>query len=195
MAKQPTTDSVISVERVGQSIYSIRGHKVLLDSDLADLYGVSTKVLLQAVHRNPERFPADFMFRLTKHEFDNLRSQIVTSSWGGRRYLPIAFTEQGVAMLSSVLRSERAVQVNIEIMRAFVRFRQMLGGNAELTRRLDELESKYDEQFRVVFDAIRELMDPQEAAEPKRPPIGYHTEKRKALPRAKKQAKRLSSKR
>ena len=155
---------------IDQRILIIRGQKVLLDSVLADLYGVETKVLLQAVKRNIDRFPEDFMFTLTKQEFNHLRSQIVTSSRGGRRTPPHAFTEQGVAMLSSVLRSKQAVQVNIEIMRAFVRLRQMLAENSELTARLEQLEQRYDEQFKVVFDAIRELMKPEE---PSKRPIGY----------------------
>lgn len=141
----------------------MRGEKVMLDADLAKLYGVATKVLLQAVRRNIDRFPQDFMFQLSKEELEILRSQIVTSSqWGGRRYLPYAFTEQGVAMLSSVLRSRRAVLVNIEIMRAFVRLRQMLASHADLARKLAALEKKYDAQFKAVFDAIRELMKPPE---------------------------------
>ena len=157
--------AVIPAERIERSILLIRGHKVMLDSDLADLYSVETRVLVQAVRRNEERFPEDFMFQLTKEEFDHLKSQTVTSSsgWGGRRYHPYAFTEQGVAMLSSVLRSQRAVQVNIEIMRAFVRLRQLLTSHAELSQRLDELEQKYDQQFRAVFDAIRQLMTPPQA--------------------------------
>jgi hypothetical protein len=150
----PTT----SIER---SIRLIRGQKVLLDDDLARLYGVSVKRLNEQVRRNIARFPEDFMFRIDAKEAANLRSQIATSSlWGGRRYQPMAFTEQGVAMLSSVLRSPRAVQVNVEIMRAFVRLRRMLESNAELSRKLDALERKYDGQFRAVFEAIRELMTP-----------------------------------
>jgi hypothetical protein len=142
----------------------LRGEKVLLDSDLAELYGVATKVLNQAVKRNSTRFPLDFMFQLTVEEAQNLKSQTVTSSWGGRRRSrPYAFTEQGVAMLSSVLNSERAVAVNIEIMRAFVRLRQLLSSNAELERKLARLEEKYDTQFKAVFDAIRELMKPAAA--------------------------------
>ncbi|MEE8364052.1 MAG: ORF6N domain-containing protein [Dehalococcoidia bacterium] len=122
---------------------------------------METRVLVQAVGRNSERFPADFMFRLTREEFADLRSHsVISSSWGGRRYPPYAFTEQGVAMLSSVLRSPPAVQVNIEIMRAFVRIRQMIGAHEELARRLEELERKYDGQFRVVFEALRALMQP-----------------------------------
>ena len=152
-----------------ERIRSIRGHKVLLISDLAALYDVSTKALVQAVKRNPERFPADFMFHLTEQEVRALRSQIVIlndaqSRAQGRgrhpRFTPYAFTEQGVAMLSSVLRSDRAVQVNVEIMRTFVRLRRLIGQNRELAQRLDALESKYDRQFKVVFDAIRELMTP-----------------------------------
>jgi ORF6N domain len=144
---------VIQTEAIERSIILIRGHKVMLDTDLARLYGVPAKRLNEAVKRNIERFPDGFMFQLTSDEFEALRSQIATSSWGGRRYLPYAFTEQGVAMLSSVLRSKRAVAVNIEIMRAFVRLRQMLASNAQLARRLDALEKKYDAQFKVVFDA------------------------------------------
>jgi len=137
----------------------------MLDADLAELYGVETKALLQTVKRNLDRFPEDFAFQLTNQDLSNLRSQIVTSSWGGRRYLPYAFTEQGVAMLSSVLRSARAVQVNIEIMRTFVRLRQLLTSNVELARKLAALESKYDAQFKMVFDAIRALMKPPESGQ------------------------------
>ena len=158
---------LMPIERIERAILVIRGHKVMLDIDLALLYEVEIKALNQAVKRNLDRFPADFTFQLTAEEADHLRSQSVTSSsWGGRRYLPYAFTEQGVAMLSSVLRSSRAVQVNIEIMRAFVRLRQMLQQNADLARKLALLEKKYDAQFRAVFDAIRELMKPP--AKPKR---------------------------
>ncbi len=150
----------------------------MLDADLAKLYGVEVKALNQAVKRNTGRFPADFMLRLEWQEVDTLRSQIVTvdsaSSRQGRhsKFRPYAFTEQGVAMLSSVLKSERAVQVNVEIMRAFVRLRELVGHNRELARRLDELESKYDRQFKVVFDAIRGLMSPPASA-PKRRSIGF----------------------
>ena len=133
----------------------------MLSMDLAALYDVQPKVLVQAVKRNIERFPDDFIFQLSFQEVRNLKSQIVTSSWGGlRRAAPYAFTEEGVAMLSSVLRSKLAVQVNIEIMRAFVRLREMIGSSKELTKRLDELEKRYDSQFKVVFDAIRQLMTP-----------------------------------
>ncbi|MBN1908988.1 MAG: ORF6N domain-containing protein [Pirellulales bacterium] len=165
--------SLIPTEQIEQLILVIRGQKVLLDSDLASLYGVETRVLIQTVKRNLDRFPEDFMFRLDEEEFEILRSQFVTSSsWGGRRYPPYAFTEQGVAMLSSVLRSPRAVAVNIEIMRAFVRLRRMLASHADLARKLDALERKYDAQFKVVFDAIRQLMTPPSAPKPE---LGFHT--------------------
>jgi hypothetical protein len=135
-------------------------------------------VLVQAVKRNRERFPGDFMFQLTAAEWENLKSQIVISSWGGsRRATPYAFTEQGIAMLSSVLNSRRAIQVNIQIMRTFVRLRQMLASNAELSRKMDALEKKYDAQFKVVFDAIRQLMAP---AEPKKRKIGFLVEEKAA---------------
>jgi len=165
--------SLIPADRIEKAILLIRKQKVMLDADLADLYGVQTKFLVRAVKRNIDRFPADFMFQLSKEEFDDLRFHFGTSSdWGGRRYPPYAFTEQGVAMLSSVLRSQRAVQVNIEIMRAFIRLRQILASNAELARKLDELEKKYDAQFKEVFEAIRQLMTP---SEPKRRAIGFQT--------------------
>ncbi|MGD9854435.1 MAG: ORF6N domain-containing protein [Planctomycetaceae bacterium] len=171
--------ALIPVERVERSILWIRDQKVMLDADLAELYGVETKRLVEAVKRNVDRFPADFMFQLTTEEFDVLRSQSATSkSWGGRRYAPYAFTEQGVAMLSSVLRSRRAVQVNIEIMRAFVRLRRLLATNEHLSRKLDSLEKKYDSQFKVVFDAIRELMRPPEISS-KRGRIGFGREREK----------------
>jgi hypothetical protein len=153
--------NLIPIEKIEKAIYLIRGEKVMLDRDLARLYDVSTAAFNQAVRRNRERFPEDFMFQLTSVEVAELnRSQIVIGSEKHRdpRFRPYAFTEQGVAMLSSVLRSRRAISVNIEIMRAFVKLRQMLASNVELSRRLDELESKYDKQFRVVFDAIRQLM-------------------------------------
>jgi hypothetical protein len=167
------TKALVPTEVIEQRIYLIRGHKVLLDGHLAELYQVETKVLNQAVTRNRSRFPDDFMFRLAAEEWASLRSQIVTSNVGrgGRRYPPRVFTEQGVAMLSSVLKSERAIEVNIAIMRTFVRMREMLASHAELARRLDELEQRYDEQFAVVFDAIRELMGP--AAVPDGRRIGF----------------------
>ena len=148
------------IEGIEGHIYYLRGQRVMLSHDLAALYQVETKVLMQAVRRNIERFPEDFSFGLTNQEFVFLRSQIVTSSWGGSRVPPHAFTEQGVAMLSGVLKSKRAVGVNIEIMRAFVKLRSLLESNKELARELAKLEQKYDAQFQVVFEAIRELMSP-----------------------------------
>jgi hypothetical protein len=159
------------INGIERHILLLRGEKVILDAYLAALYDVETKALLQAVKRNIDRFPEDFMFRLDEKEFANLRSQIVTSSWGGRRYPPYAFTEQGVAMLSSVLRSRRAILVNVEIMRVFVRLRQMLATNRKLAEQLRVLETKYDKQFRVVFDAIRQLM--REPTQRKSRPIGF----------------------
>lgn len=150
-------------ERIERSIIVLRGHKVMLDEALAELYGVSVKALNQAVKRNLGRFPEDFMLQLTPEETRALRSQTVTLEKGRgqhRKYSPYAFTEQGVAMLSSVLRSERAVRVNIEIMRAFVRLRQILHSHTDLARKLDAFERKYDSQFEIVFEAIRELMAP-----------------------------------
>ena len=166
-------------DQIERSILLIRGHKVLLDVHLAALYGVTTKRLNEQVRRNRRRFPADFMFQLTADEVESLRSQFATSNRrrGGRRYAPYAFTEQGVAMLSTVLNSELAIRVNIEIMRAFVRLRQMLASNTELARKLDALEKKYDAQFKVVFDAIRQLMAP---AEPKKRKIGFLVEEKTA---------------
>lgn len=155
--------NLMPVERIERKIYLLRGQKVMLDKDLADLYGVETKALIQAVKRNIDRFPADFMFRLNRREFKILRSHFVTSSTGGRRYLPFAFTEQGVAMLSSVLKSKRAVKVNILIMRAFVRLRRLLASHKELVEKLDKLERRFDKhdmEIKVLFDAIRRLMLP-----------------------------------
>jgi hypothetical protein len=170
--------SIVPAERIAECILHIRGHKVLLDEDLAELYGVPTKSLNLAVRRNARRFPPDFMFRLTRQEHERLRFQIETSKTGrgGRRYPPYAFTEQGVAMLSSVLNSPRAVQVNIEIMRTFVRLRQVIAANADLARKLRALERKYDAKFRIVFDAIRALMESVEEDNPDRPRIGFRGE-------------------
>jgi hypothetical protein len=193
MAKQPR--SLIPAERIERAIILLRGEKVMLDSDLAALYGVPTKVLVQSVRRNIDRFPSDFMFRLTSKEAENLRSQFVTSSstHGGRRYAPYAFTEQGVAMLSSVLRSPRAVEVNIAIMRAFVRLRQLLASHADLARKLDELEQKYDKQFAIVFEAIRKLMEPPQLEAAKE--MGYHTliQPSNGKPASKRRGKTLAS--
>jgi hypothetical protein len=170
--------SLIPVERIERSILLIRGHKAMLDSDLAGLYGVTTKRLNEQVRRNLSRFPEDFMFQLTESETDLLRSQIATSKKGrgGRRYQPYAFTEHGVAMLSSVLNSPRAVQANIQIMRTFAKLREIISQHKDLARRLDELEKKYDAQFSIVFDAIRELMKPPET---NKRPIGFLVEEPK----------------
>ncbi len=156
---------LVTAGTIEQKIHLIRGQKVMLDSDLAELYGVPTKVLVQAVKRNMKRFPADFMFQLSEDEDKFLRSQIVTLKTGRgkhRKYSAYVFSEQGVAMLSSVLRSERAIEVNIQIMRAFVKLREMIAAHKDLAKKLEELEKKYDAQFRVVFDAIREMMIPPE---------------------------------
>jgi hypothetical protein len=170
--------SLIPSQRIEQRILLIRGQKIILDRDLAILYQVSTKNLNKAVTRNVDRFLGDFMFQLTEEEFKNLMFQFGTSSWGGTRKLPRAFTEQGVAMLSSVLRSKRAIQVNIEIMRAFVKLRQILASHAGLARKLEELEKKYDSQFRAVFDAIRQLMAPPAAGQKK---IGFQLKEKRAV--------------
>ncbi len=170
---------LIPSEVIERRILLIRGQKVMLDADLAQLYGVETKALKRAVNRNRDRFPEDFCFQLSKAEFENLRYQFGTSSWGGVRYSPYAFTEQGVAMLSSVLRSKRAVQVNIAIMRAFVRLREILATHKDLARKLEELEKKYDKQFAIVFEAIRKLMTPPEPAPKRR--IGFGVEEPKVV--------------
>ena len=170
---------LIPEEVIGQKIFFIRGQKVILSSHLAKLYGVEVKVLIQAVKRNKERFPEDFMYQLTRREVMNLKSQFVTSSWGGaRRANPYAFTEQGVAMLSSVLHSRRAVQVNIAIMRAFVKLRQILSTHKELAYKFKELEGKiekHDKEIQDIFEAIRQLMSPPEDSGKKI--IGFKVEK------------------
>ncbi len=160
-------NAVVEKLDLGASLYVIRGQRVLLDFDLALLYQVETKTLKRAVRRNEARFPPDFMFELTSEEWENLRCQFGTSRWGGSRYMPFAFTEQGVGMLSSVLSSDKAIQVHIQIMRAFVRFREIMFENRELTKRLDALEGKYDAQFEQVFIAFRQLLKEE------RNPIGY----------------------
>lgn len=169
---------LVPSERIAHSILLLRGQKVLLDTELAELYGIQTKVLVQAVKRNLDRFPSDFMFQLTNQEFNVLRSQSVTSrlTHGGRRTSPYAFTEQGVAMLSSVLSSPQAIAVNIEIMRAFVRLREVLAGNKELAAKLGELERKlkgHDQAIAGILDAIRQLMAPPPAT--KKRSIGFIT--------------------
>jgi len=167
---------IVPHEAIERSIHVIRGHKVILDSDLADLYDVETSNLNKAVKRNIKRFPEDFMFQLTAEEYESLKLQLGISKRGrgGRRTPPFAFTEQGVSMLSTVLNSERAINVNIEIMRAFVRLRELLLTHKDLSRKLQELEKKYDEQFAVVFDAIRQLMAPPEPKKTQR--IGFAAE-------------------
>ncbi len=150
--------AVVSTSGLLERIYMIRGEKVMLDFDLAMLYGIETKVLKQAVKRNRKRFPPDFIFELSKEEFENLRSQFVTSSWGGIRYMPYAFTEQGIAMLSSVIKSEQAIGMNIAIMRAFVQMRKMIDSNKELSNRIAKLQVQYDKKFVIVFDAIQKLI-------------------------------------
>jgi len=170
--------ALLSAERIENLILLLRGYKVILDSDLADLYGVEVKQLKRQVRRNSDRFPTDFMFELSKREYEALRRQFGTLKRGAHsKYLPYAFTEQGVAMLSSVLNSKRAVQVNIEIMRAFVRLRQIMSTHKDLARKLEVLEKKYDAQFKVVFDAIRQLMTPPQ---PKTRRIGFLVKERAA---------------
>lgn len=177
--------SAMDAELIQHRILLVRDQKVLLRIDLARLYEVEHKVLMQAVRRNAERFPDDFMFQLTVSEFAILKSQFVTSSWGGIRKLPFAFIEQGVAMLSGILHSKRAVQANIEIMRTYVRLREILATHKDLAKKLEELEQKYDENFRVVFEAIRQLMTPPDP--PKRR-IGFGVEEPKARYSAKRNA-------
>jgi len=165
------TISLIPSERILSEILFIRGKKVMLDRDLAKLYGVETRVLIQAVKRNRERFPFDFMFQLTKKEFDSLRYQFVTlnlisqsviSSYGGTRKLPYVFTEQGVAMLSSVLNSERAIQVNIQIIKTFTKLRELLATNTKLRIKIEKMEKKYDTQLRQVFNVLKQLLMQEE---------------------------------
>ncbi|MBP6504215.1 MAG: ORF6N domain-containing protein [Rhodoferax sp.] len=160
-------------QSLAQLVHLVRGEKVLLDADLSMLYGVETGALNRAVKRNVDRFPADFMFQLSAPEWESLRCQIgISSAHGGRRGTPYAFTEQGVAMLSSVLHSQRAVQVNIAIMRTFVQLRRLMDSNRDLARRIDALESRYDEQFSAVFDAIKQLITDDKQRKSKRP-IGF----------------------
>ena len=157
---------IVPIEQIAASIYEIRGHRVMLDAALATLYGVETRVLNQAVRRNMERFPEDFLFELSEEELSNLTSQFVISSWGGRRHAALAFTEQGVAMLSSVLRSKRAIEVNIEIMRTFVRIRHVLAENSDLARKV----AQHDEEITVLFDHVNNLLAPPP---PKKLAIGF----------------------
>lgn len=169
--------NIIPHEIVKDMIFLIRGQKAMFDHDLASLYGVETKQLKRAVKRNIDRFPEDFMFELTKEEYQNLRLQFGTSSWGGVRYLPYVFTEQGVAMLSSVLNSERAIQVNIAIMRTFTKLRQMIETHKEMRQKIAEMEKKYDKQFQIVFAALKELFDKPKEDETKKMPMGFHVKK------------------
>jgi phage regulator Rha-like protein len=176
---------LIPNERIVNQIYVIRGRKVMLDRDLAELYGVETGALNRAVRRNHERFPSDFMFQLTAEEFETLRCQNGSSNLksqfgiskgrGGRRYRPYVFTEHGVAMLSSVLRSEKAIQINIMIIRAFIKMREMLASHHDLRRKVEDMERKYDKNFRVVFEALKKLLD--EPIKPKNP-IGFQITKK-----------------
>lgn len=171
-----TTELVKGIE---SQIYSIRGQRVMLSTDLADLYGVEPRVLMQSVNRNLQRFPSDFAFSLTNQELTILKSQIVTSSWGGLRKPPMAFTEQGVAMLSSVLRSPEAIAVNIQIMRSFVKLRSLLAEHEDLKRQLATLERKYDGHFKAVFDAINELMTLPKSTDYQSSKVGFVKEKSK----------------
>ena len=174
----------MQLQTIQNKIYEIRGQKVMLDFDLAEMYNTETKRLKEAVRRNLNRFPSDFMFELTKDEFNSLRTQIATSKRGGTRYTPFAFTEQGVAMLSSVLKSDKAIEVNIAIMRAFVFVRQYALSHKDLTEKLNQLETKYNKRFKDVYDAINYLLkkDKQNKTKkiepPKRNPIGFKTDKK-----------------
>ena len=170
MSKSAHSQSIVA-SKISQKIYFLRGHRVMLSTDLARLYGVEVRALIQAVQRNIERFPAGFLFQLTADEHKNLKSQFVISSWGGARTAPYAFTEQGVAMLSSVLRGPRAVQVNIAIMRTFVRLREMLATNQKLRRKIEDMEKRYDAKLQIVFATIESMLEDEDL--PKRG-IGFH---------------------
>jgi len=158
---------------IEKKILLIRGKKVMLDRDLALLYEVPTKRLNEQVKRNIKRFPPDFMLQLTKKEFENLKSHFATSSWGGTRKLPMVFTEQGVAMLSTVLNSERAIMVNIQIMRTFTKLRELFATHKDLQQKIEAIESKYDQQFKIVFEAIRQLLEPPPVPEKSKGRIGF----------------------
>ena len=167
--------TLIPIEKIENKIFLIRGKRVMLDKDLAELYDVETRALIQAVKRNSDRFPEDFMFNLNEQEYEILRSQIVISSWGGRRHLPYAFTEQGVSMLSSVLNSKRAIHVNIQIMRIFTRLREVIASNKEIMEKLNQLENKvekHDSEIQSIFEAIRQLIATPERTKKK---IGFST--------------------
>jgi len=167
---------IISEETVASRIHFVRGQKVMLDSDLAALYGVETRVLNQQVKRNVERFPVEFMFQLTEIEWENLMSQIATSSWGGRRKMPFVFTEHGAVMLASVLKSKQAVDASIFVVRAFIKLREFLNSHKELAKKIDELEGKYDKRFQAVFEAIKQLV--QKENKPRKP-FGFQIPKKK----------------
>ncbi len=168
---------IYNEEKIASLIYIIRVKRVMLDADLAKIYQVETRTLNQAVSRNKDRFPDDFMFQLTKTEYENLTSQIVISSWGGRRSLPFAFTEHGSLMLSSVLRSEVAVKASISIVRAFVKLHEILANNKDLAGKIAEMEKKYDEQFKIIFTVIKQLME--KSKKPERKPLGYQYKNKK----------------
>ncbi len=175
MAKSKSL-SLKSPLNIREDIQDIRGHRVIVDFQLARIYGVSTMAFNQAVRRNLNRFPSDFMFQLTEVEFENLISQSVISSWGGRRKRPWVFTEHGAVMAANVLRSARAIRMSVEVVRAFIQLRQFALSHDELARKIEQLEQKYDGQFEVIFDALRALMEPPEEDDPQKKPIGFHTE-------------------
>ena len=166
------TTKLIPQEVIQNKIFLVRGQKVMFDKELAALYGVETKYLTRQVRRNRERFPEDFLLTLSRQEITILKRQFGTSRWGGTRKPPFAFTEHGILMLSSVLNSKRAIQVNIQIMRTFSQLRELLAGNKELKRKIEEMEKKYDHQFRIVFQAIKELLEPH--PQKSKSPIGFH---------------------
>ena len=170
-------NGIIPIENITGLIYLIRGRKVMLDQNLAELYGVETKRLKEQVRRNIERFPEDFMFELSKKEYENLRSQFATSSWGGTRYAPMAFTEHGVLMISSVLKSDKAVQVNIQIMRAFTKLRHLIFDNIELRREIENLRADTDGKFRIIFETLDQLLTVE--SKPKKK-IGFTVKEKKA---------------
>ena len=170
-------NGIIPIENITGLIYLIRGKKVMLDQNLAVLYGVETKRLKEQVKRNIERFPEDFMFELSKKEYENLRSQFATSSWGGTRYAPMAFTEHGVLMISSVLKSDKAIQVNIQIMRAFTKLRHLILDNVELRREIENLRADTDGKFRIIFETLDQLLTVE--SKPKKK-IGFTVKEKKA---------------
>ncbi len=190
MSKKIQLANVVPVEIIQNKIYLIRGMKVMFDKDLAELYGVLTKNLNKAVNRNIERFPEDFMFQLTKEEMDSLRFQIGTLKRGQHiKYMPHVFTEQGVAMLSSVLNSQRAIYVNIQIMRTFTKLREMMASHKDLARKIEEMEKKYDHQFKVVFDAIKQILQVKEEENKNRGPIGFQPPPKSAVKQSNRAAK------